>query len=727
VKQVLQSYRTGELTVADVPAPRASPGTVLVHTRASLVSAGTERMVMALAKKSLAGKAMDRPDLVKKVTDKLSKDGVVATAKAVLNRLDQPIPLGYSAAGVVVDRGTGAEAFAVGARVACAGAKVANHAEFNAVPLNLCVAVPDGVTDEAASFVTVGAIALQGVRTAQLTLGERVGVIGLGLIGQLAAQLARADGCRVLGIDLDPSKVELARTLGVDAVQRDGNVDEEVRRLTDGRGLDAVIICAAADTNDPVELAGELSRDRGRVVVVGAVQMDVPRRPYYDKELSLLQSRAYGPGRYDPSYEEQGVDYPFGYVRWTEGRNMQAFLELCATGQVRVEPLVTHRIPISQGERAYRLISGETAEHFLGVVLTYPESAEPVRTVSLLPTPPSAPTPSLPRVSVIGAGAFASGVLVPELSRVRGIRKQTIVSARGTSALHLAKKFEFVSASTDADTALTQDAEAVVICTRHDLHASQAARALRAGKAVFLEKPLAIDRKGLDEVVVAARGSDRAFLVDFNRRFAPLAVQMREFFAGRSQPLVIHYRVNAGTIPSDSWIHDPRVGGGRVIGEACHFIDFCQALTGAPLARVQADSVAGASGGFRNDDQVALTLSFADGSLATLLYTSGGDAALPKERVEAHCGGTSAVLDDFKALELVRGGKTKRSRSFTKDKGHFAALEAFFDAVRRGAPAPVPLRSLVETTLATFAAVEAMGSGRAVELGPWVREVLSDA
>jgi predicted dehydrogenase len=399
-------------------------------------------------------------------------------------------------------------------------------------------------------------------------------------------------------------------------------------------------------------------------------------------------------------------------------------LELCSTGQVRVEPLVTHRIPISEGERAYRLISGELGEPFLGVVLVYPEGARPARSVDLRSTP-TGPTPSLPRVSVIGAGAFAGSVLVPELARKKGVRLEAIVSARGVSAFHLAKRHGFARASTDAAEVLVEPGDAVVICTRHDAHPAQAARALRAGKAVFVEKPLAIDRAGLREVVDAARASSHVLMVDFNRRFAPLARSMREHFTGRSQPLVIHYRINAGSLPTDSWILDPRVGGGRVVGEGCHFVDFCQALVGSAIARVQADSVMGASGAYRNDEQVQLTLGFEDGSLASILYTSGGDPSLPKERVEAHCAGASAVLDDFKVLEKVRGGKLKRARSLVKDKGHGAALDAFFDAVRSGGPPPIPLRSLVETTLATFVAVESMGSGQAVALASLVDELLA--
>lgn len=722
MKQVVQSYRTGELQVADVPAPQVLRGCVLVQTRASLVSAGTERMVLELARKSLAGKARERPDLVQKVFAKVSKDGVVATARAVMSKLDEPLPLGYSATGTVVSVGTGAVGLSVGDRVACAGAKAANHAELNVVPVNLCAKVPDGVIDEHASFATLGAIAMQGVRTAELTLGERVGIIGLGLLGQLAVQLCRASGCKVVGIDLDSHKVELARSLGADlSLRRDaGDLEETISGFTQGRGLDAVIICAAADSNDPIELAGALSRDRGRVVVVGAVPMNVPRRPYYDKELRVLQSRSYGPGRYDVSYEEKGIDYPFGYVRWTEGRNLASFLELCESGAVRVEKLITHRYAIAEAEKAYELISGEVREPFLGIVLTYPAGELPASTVPV--ASPRASSPGASIVAVVGAGAFAGSVLLPELARRKDIRLGSVISARGVSARHFAEKFSFAEASTDTQRALEGGtANAVVIATRHDLHARQAAAALSAGKAVFLEKPLAIDRDGVLEVSRAASHSGQLLMVDFNRRFAPTVESLRTFFRGRQGPMLIEYRVNAGPLPRDSWIHDPAVGGGRMIGEGCHFVDLCAAITGSEIVRLHC---AGVSGSAPADDQWALTLSFADGSLATILYLSSGEPSLAKERIEVHCEGSSAVIDDFKSFEGVRRGKTQRSRSMVKDKGHAAALDAFFSAIRGNHPPPISLRSLVSTTMATLLAVECIADGKAREVAPEVDAVL---
>ncbi len=703
MKQVLHSYRTGALTLSDVPVPAVEPGGVLVRTAASLLSAGTEKMVLELGKKSLLGKAQERPDLVQKVVDKLGRDGVVATARTVWARLDEPMPLGYSCAGTVLSVGPGTPGFSPGDRVACAGAKVANHAEVNAVPMRLCAKVPASVGDEAAAFVTVGAIALQGVRTAAPALGETVAVIGLGLIGQLAVQILRAAGCKVLGIDLDPAKLEAALAGGATrALPRSGDVGQAVAALTNGRGVDAVVICAAADSNDPVELAGEIARDRARVVVVGAVPMDVPRHPYYDKELSLLLSRAYGPGRYDPSYEEQGHDYPIGYVRWTEERNFGAFLDLCADGRVDVRPLVTHRFPIDRAEEAYALLSGERREPYLGILLTYPADRKIEETVALRPAPE--PHRGDVRLGIAGAGAFASSVLVPAFARAKGVRLSTIVSARGITAAKLGERFGFARAATSfaalcADPAI----DAVVIATRHNLHAEQAALALAAGKHVFVEKPLALGPAELDRLREAALGSGRILLAGFNRRFSPLAVKLEGFFRDRAGPLALICRVNAGPLPPESWILDRAVGGGRIIGELCHFVDLLSFVCGAPPVRVQAE------GG--PADQTVATMAFADGSAGTIAYATDGDPSFPKERLEVFGGGRAAVLDDFRTLTLSGQGRRRHAGGLGQDKGHRAEAAAFVEAVKSGVP-PIPLDSLLRTTEATFAIEAALRTGK---------------
>lgn len=714
MKQVIQSYRTGELKVADIPAPGVEPGSVLVLTSASLVSYGTEKMVMDLAKKSLIGKARDRPDLVKKAIQRIGRDGIAATVSAMRSKLDQPIPLGYSSVGTVVAVGDGVVGIDVGARVACAGAKVANHAEVNLVPQNLCALVPGEVPDEVAAFVTVGAIALQGIRIAGVALGEVYAVIGLGLIGQITVQLVKAAGGRVLGIDLDPAKVELARRLGADgAVLRSEDVAARAAALTAGRGVDGVLITAATPSNDPVQLAGEICRDRGRVVVVGAVGMDIPRRPYYDKELSFFLSRSYGPGRYDPLYEESGIDYPIGYVRWTEQRNMEAFLGQCAAGRLDIGSLVSHRFPIEHAEEAYQLIaSGADA---LGIILTYPARETPERSVALQGFG-QAVSGDL-RISVIGAGGFASGVLVPALAKVANVRLDTIVSARGLSARHLADKFSFRSCSTNAAEALDGGhSSAVVIATRHNLHAEQVVAAFKAGKHVFVEKPLALTENELQRILVERERAGKLLLVGYNRRFSPLARELATFYAGRRSPLVMCYRVNAGPIPAESWIHDPAIGGGRIIGEVCHFIDLAAYLAGAPPVSVHCQGVAPGSAA-RNDDNILITVGYGDGSLCTIAYVASGDASAGKERLEVMGDASHAVLEDFRSLELRRAGKRRVIRKLVQDKGHSAELLAFVEAIRAGGPPPIDLATLASVSRATFAAMDSLRDGLPRKIG----------
>ena len=709
MKQVLQSFRTGDISVTDVPSPsEAEPGGVLVRTTASLVSAGTERSAVDLGKKSLVGKALARPDQVAKVLQKLQREGVVSTARAVFAKLDVPNPLGYSCTGIVLESDDAP--YSPGERIACAGAKVANHAEVNAVPRNLCARVPPTLSDEEASFVTVGAIALHGVRTAELKLGDRVAVIGLGLIGQIAMQLCRAHGCQVLGIDSQPSKLTLAHALGCEATAAPGPAAvDAMLAMSHGRGADAVIICAATDTNGPVELAGELARDRARVVVVGAVGMQVPRRPYYDKELVFLQSRSYGPGRYDTQYEDKGVDYPIGYVRWTEQRNMEAFLETIASGRVDVKRLITHRFPIEHALDAYRLISGETGEPFLGVVLTYGGDGVAEKTVSVDDELDLRPRERA-GIAFVGAGGFATGTLVPAFARIPAVRLVSVGSGRGVTARHVAEKFRFAKATTDlAEQLADPSVDAVVIATRHHLHASQATQALAAGKHVFVEKPLALDETQLAEVLSAREKSGKLLTVGFNRRFSPLAREMKSRFGVRRSPLMIQYRVNAGALPDGSWLKDPAVGGGRIIGEGCHMIDLCGYLTDSVPVRVFAER-AGAS-----EDDVAITLRFADGSLATIVYSASGDPGYPKERIEVLSGGALAILDDFRALTFAKGKRT-HSSSMLQDKGHNAECLAFVDAVRRGGPPPISYASLAATTRASFAVMTSLATGAAVDL-----------
>lgn len=721
MKQLLQSIKTGQTYVADVPAPVAQRGMVLVRSAASLVSAGTERMVVEFAQKSLVGKARSRPDLVRQILDKARREGLLTALDAAFNRLDQPMPLGYSSAGTVIAAGPGVQGFQPGDRVACAGGGYAVHAETVAVPQNLVVPLPEGVPFDQAAFTTLGAIALHGFRLAEAQLGERVAVIGLGLLGQLAAGIARAAGCQVLGIDLDPARTALAESLGIPAVLR-GQAEESARSFTRGRGFDAVLICADTPSDDPIVLAGEIARDRARVVAVGAVGLNIPRRAYYAKELTFLNSRSYGPGRYDPEYEEKGRDYPFGYVRWTEGRNLEAFAELLGSGRLEIGPLITHRFPIERAPEAYDLITGKAGELFLGVLITY-AGAEDRRLIheERDVNPELQPSTGALQLGVIGAGNFATAVMLPAVRNIAGIRRVGIVSAGGLNARHAADRFGFAYAASDVGR-LLEDPEinTVAVLTRHGDHAPLALAALRAGKHVFVEKPLALDPASLAEIEHQALARPgQLLLVGFNRRFAPFGRQLADFFRERREPLHAAYRVNAGFLPRDHWLHDPDEGGGRIIGEGCHFMDFLTFLVGEPPVDVTAHALP--DGGVYQEDNVQLTFTFPDGSVGTLSYLANGDKAASKERVEVFCGGRVAVLDDFRTLVLIRDGKRQVRRArLRQDKGHAAIWAAFAASVAAGGPAPIPLDHLVAVTRASFGAVSALRSGGKVELLPAV-------
>lgn len=704
MKQVIQNFRSGVLKVDDVPESICRSGGILVNNVSSLVSAGTEKMTVDLAQKSLVGKAKERPDLVRQVISKFRKDGLMATLRTVKAKLDTPVALGYSCAGVVREVGRGVDDFQVGDRVACAGMNYASHAETIFVPKNLAVKIPDGVSFDQAAFVTLGAIALQGVRTAEVKLGDSVAVIGLGLLGQLTVQILKAAGCRVIGIDLDASKVALAGEFGCDAgVLRSDDVESAVKQFTDSFGADVVIVTAAADTNDPIELAGAIARDRAIVSMVGAVRMDVPRKVYYEKELQLRLSRSYGPGRYDADYEERGKDYPIGYVRWTERRNMQEFLRLVAAKSVKLDRLITHRIPIEQAEQAYEIITGKTQQSYLGILLTYSEVVgNPGGKLLSLHSPRKAGDV---RLGVIGAGNFAKSVLLPRLAKLGGVSLVGLATATGRTAKAVGEQFGFEFCSTDYRELLQrEDINTVLIATRHDTHATMTAEAIRAGKTVFVEKPLATTEAALAELVAAVEQHQGKVFTGFNRRFSSLSVELKQFFEGAG-PLAITYRVNAGEIPKESWIQQDE-GGGRIVGEVCHFIDTLQFLTEAEPAEVFAyRSAAGA-------DTLSIVVKFSNGSVGNINYFATGDRAMPKERVEVFGGGSSAVLDDFRQLELWRDGKRKTSKRMSQDKGFDQELAAFVTAAREGSEMPIGWQSLVMTTLATLRIEDSLRNGK---------------
>lgn len=724
MKQVYQLLRTGTLAVTEVPVPALGPGMALVRVAASLVSAGTERTMVDFAQKTLLAKARSRPDLVRMVIDKVGREGLVTATTAAMQKLDRPQPLGYSCAGVVIAVAEDVTRFRTGDRVACSGAGYANHAEVVAVPINLIAPIPaDNVSYEEAAFTTLGTIAMQGLRLADPRFGETIAVIGLGLIGLVTIQLANAAGCTVLGMDPNPARCRLAEQLGcASAVTSASEFAALVASRTQANGADSVVITAATESSGPVELAGRVARSRAKVVAVGQVGTTLPRKTFFEKELEFVVSRSYGPGRYDPSYEEKGRDYPISYVRWTENRNMQAFLRFIAERKVDVQPLISHRFAIEDAARAYELISGKVPQPFLGVLLTYSEQEETlsarIRLPALLQREAKAERIEL---GMIGCGNFAQSVLLPALRKTNAFDFKSICTANGATARYAAEKFGFEECTTD-DAAILAcgDVSTVVVATRHNLHAAQVIRALQHGKNVFCEKPLCLNVEQLREIVrthakCTERGKSPVVMVGFNRRFAPMIMRIREFLAPAREPLVVHCRVNGGFISPENWVQDPEIGGGRIVGELCHFVDLLKFLTASECTRVYATATP--NNEQYRDDNLSVTLSFANGSVGSIVYVANGDKSLGKERIEAFSGGMSAMCDDYRILEQVRNGRrtVKRDR-LRQDKGHREECRQFADAIRKGLPGPISLESLYATTLTTFAVQESLVSGKPVEI-----------
>jgi len=713
MKQVLQSRKTGKASVMDVPVPALQRGCVLVRSVASLISAGTERVAVETVSKGLMQEARERPDLVRAVIDKARSQGLRQTFNSVREKLAASQALGYSAAGIVIEVGAGVTGFSVGDRTACAGLGYASHAEVLSVPQNLCVRLPEAVDFEAGAFGTLGAIALQGVRLAEPTLGESVVVIGLGLVGQLTVQLLRANGCRVFGIDLDQSRVELASRLGAEAGGTpDGEIKNAVMNWTRGRGADAVMITTATESNQPLELAGEISRLKGRVIVVGTAGLEIPRQSYYTRELSLKLSMSYGPGRYDANYEERGHDYPIGYVRWTENRNIEAFLDLVSQRRINVEPLISHRFEIDDAEQAYQLIAGDTPEPHLGVLLRYDPEREVVRSVEVSEARKAGKQAQSVSLGVIGAGNYVRAMLLPHF-KSEGASLISIATASGVTAVDAAKQFGFARAVSGSDEIIDDPSiNLILIGTHNNLHAELAARALAAGKHVFVEKPLALNEEELDEVMRAATVSEGQLTVGFNRRFSPLAVKAREFFSNRRAPLSILYRVNAGRVSSQDWTQDEHEGGGRIIGEVCHFVDLMQFLTESTPVSVFAQAVSANRSDVTDADSVFITLQFADGSNGCIAYLAEGDKALAKERVEIFGEGKTFVLDDFRGGSVFSDGREEKLRAGTQDKGQAAQVRAVCEVVLKGSASPIALTELASTTRATFAIRESLRTGQ---------------
>jgi predicted dehydrogenase/threonine dehydrogenase-like Zn-dependent dehydrogenase len=713
LKQLIQNFKTGKLYVDELPMPSVSEGMVLVENKFSLISSGTERSTVKVAKANLLGKAKQRPDLVAQVIANMKKEGLAATINKVRTKLDSLKAMGYSTAGTVLTSLDSNGIFRPGDRVACAGQGYASHAEIVSVPQNLVVKIPDNVSFEDAAFTTLGAIALQGVRQAEPRLGEKVCIIGLGLLGQITGQLLKANGCDVFGIDLSDRLIALANEYSVTKAlhRNDPSLLSACENFTNGHGFDSIIITAAAPTNDPIVLSTEICRKKGRIVVVGAVKMDVPRDPYfYRKELELRISCSYGPGRYDVDYEERGLDYPFSYVRWTEQRNMEAFLEMLSKGLVNVKPLVTHTFDIDQAEEAYEIVVGTNPQPHIGILLKYQEHQAKFSTITQLKSQPVKQV----NVGFIGAGSFAQSYLIPNVKSF-GASLDTVVTSKGITSKNVAEKFGFNFCSVELKDILDKQAiNTVFIATPHSSHAQQVVKSLEAGKNVFVEKPLAVTEEELEEVIDVMAGRNLPLMVGFNRRFAPVCVTVKKEFENTGEPLVINIRVNAGFIPKDHWTQIPEIGAGRVIGEMCHFIDLMQYFTGAEPVKVFADCIQSNNQKIKADDNIAVVVRFSDGSVGNLVYVANGDKSLPKEHIEIFSAGKVAVINDFQDGTLYSGNKTRKLQS--AGKGHQQEVKAFLTALNEGKESPISFRSICLTTVTTFKILDSLKTGLPQEI-----------
>ncbi len=703
MKQVLQNLKTGSTVVTEVPIPYSKRGQLLIKTTHSLVSAGTERMLVEFGKAGWIEKARQQPEKVRMVLDKIKTDGLKPTIDAVFNKLDQPLPLGYCNVGLVSEIGKGVAGFEVGDRVISNG----KHAEVVSVPINLCAKVPDSVSDEEASFTVLGAIALQGIRLVQPTLGETVVVTGLGLIGLLTVQLLRAHGCRVLGLDFDKEKLKLASQFGAEVVDLDAGEDPvKVAELySRGRGVDAVIVTAATKSSEPMHQAALMCRKRGRIVLVGVTGLELSRDDFFKKELTFQVSASYGPGRYDPNYEDKGQDYPVGFVRWTEQRNFEAVLDMMADGRLDVKPLISHRFAIGEAEKAYELVGG--AGPSLGILLSYPglEITPAARTVNLglSPGAPLEVKNGKATVSFVGSGNYATAVLIPAFKEA-GAHLRCVASSAGVSGVYAGSKYGFDETTTDTNRIFTDaKTRAVVITTQHDSHARLVLQALEGGKHVFVEKPLCLTLAELNDIESAqlATGGRSMVMVGFNRRFAPQVQKIKKLLNGANGPKTFVMTVNAGAIPADHWTQDPEAGGGRIIGEACHFIDLLRFLAGTTISSWQRMSMDSPT-----KDTVTLQLSFADGSIGTVHYFANGSKAFPKERLEVFAAGRVLQLDNYRKLTGFGWPGFTKMNLWRQDKGQKACAAAFVQAVAEGVSAPIPFDEVAEVTRVTIEIAE---------------------
>ena len=712
MNQLTQQLKKGELKVVEVPPPLVLPGMVLVRNHFSLISPGTESHTVETARMSLVGKAKERPEQVKQVLTVLKQQGLVQTYRAVMKKLEALSPLGYSTAGEVIALAPEVAGFRVGDCVACGGGGYAVHAEIVAVPAHLCVKLAAGADLSKSAYNTLGAIALQGIRQADLGIGETCAVIGLGLIGQLTCLMLRANGVKSIGIDIDSRMVDIARKNCADNafMREEPGLEEKIAELTDGIGVDAVIIAAATESVDPVNFAGRISRKKGKVVVVGDAPTGFSRESYYRKELELRMSCSYGPGRYDPDYEEKGRDYPAGYVRWTENRNMRAFQDLIAAGKINVDFLTTHVFGLEEAPRAYDLIL-EREEPVLGILIKYDVETPVIK--KRIETGKHTARASI-KIAFIGAGNYGQSYLLPNLPKSGDLALKAILDASGTTAKTAAEKFGFEFCTSDeADIFENPEINTVFIGTRHDTHAEYVLKGLRAGKNIYIEKPLCLNEDQLEEIEKAYSAAQPrpVLMVGFNRRFSPLTEILKRKVG--SGPMSMLYRVNAGSIPAESWVQDPEIGGGRIVGEVCHFVDYLTHISGSLPGGVFAAAMKSPSG---KEDTAVISLWFQNGSIGTIFYYANGSKALFKEYIEISRAGTTAVLKDFKNLEIYGQGKAFKKKLFAQDKGQKEMLKSFLDAVKNGGEAPVSFDDIKAATLTTFRIVKSIRTGKALTI-----------
>jgi polar amino acid transport system substrate-binding protein len=709
MKQVIQNFKTGELYVGEVPIPSLQEKFVLVENKFSLISAGTERGTVGMGKASLLGKAKKRPDLVKQVLASVKKEGLKATFDKVKTKLDSLAALGYSSSGIVMASLDNNGEFQPGDRVACAGQNYASHSEIVSVPQNLVMKIPNNVSFEEASFTTLGGIAMQGVRQAEVQLGDNICVIGLGLLGQLACQLLQANGCNVFGIDVSQAMVDLSNETGsaIALNRNDSNLIPAIENFTKGHGFDKVIITAAAPTNDPIVLSTETLRKKGQIIIVGAVPMEIPREPdFYRKELELKISTSYGPGRYDVSYEEEGQDYPYGYVRWTEKRNMEAFLGLLSNGSIDLKPLITHIFDIEEAEKAYDIVLGKVKERFIGLLLSYPENETKKET--LIQNSVSNKLQEI-NIGFVGAGSFAQGYLIPAAKEEASL--ETVVTNTGINARSVSDKFGFNASSTNPKDVFENDKiNTVFIATRHDTHAKYIIEALNANKNVFVEKPIAMNYEELEQVKKAyEQATDTVLMVGFNRRFAPVTVALKKEFANINEPLVMNFRVNAGFIPKDHWTQSD-AGGGRIVGEICHFIDLMQFFTDAKPIKVYAECISTTNSQIKADDNIAIVVKFSDGSVGNLTYVANADKSLAKEHLEIFAAGKAGVIEDFRSGIIYKDNKAEVLK--LSGKGQKEGVQEFIKSLKSGINSPIDFESLYLTTLTTYKIQDSLITGQ---------------